>query len=308
MKQPLDLRLLQAFILLVETGSVSETARRIGRTQPAVSLQMKRLEEILDAQLFTHANRKLVLTHDGELLLGYARTIMSLQDEVKVRLVAPKLSGHVVIGVPDLYAAYLMPPILSKFFSAFPDVIVELRTMLSSPLMAQLKAGEIDLALVTGMKAFSDGELVAQEPLVWVTGDQRSSHDGNPVPLAMLPPGNVFRDLALGSLDTVGRKWKIILISPGLNGLHAAVLSGAAVSVIARSSVIPGMRILGQDESFPSLPAVDLVLYRAGKSNNAAADALGDMVTDHFVRSGIAPAFRPLKTQAGSGALSSQPS
>ncbi|WNK01622.1 LysR substrate-binding domain-containing protein [Thalassospiraceae bacterium LMO-JJ14] len=304
MKQPIDLRLLQAFIILVETGSVSETARRIGRTQPAVSLQLKRLEEAVNANLFNNIGRKLVLTNDGELLLGYARTIMSLQDEVTVRLAAPKLSGRVVIGVPDLYAAYVMPEILSRFFTAFPDVEVELRTELSSPLIGSLEKGEIDLALVTGMRAFRDGQIVAQEPLVWATGLDRSMHDSNPVPLASLPTGNVFRDIALTGLDLVGRKWKIALVSPSISGLHAAILSGCAVSAIAKSSVIAGMRILGEADSYPALPSVDLVLYRSGKSKNAAADAMGDMISDQLARSSLAPTRRTFNTQAGSGAIS----
>jgi len=153
MKPPLDLRLLQAFILLVETGSFSETSRRVGRTQPAVTLQMQRLEKTIGSQLFNTVGRKLVLTPDGELLLGYARTIMGLQDEVKARLAAPKLNGQVIIGTPDLYAAYLLPSVLSEFGGAYPNIEVELRCALSSRCMASLQRNEIDLALVTGMPA-----------------------------------------------------------------------------------------------------------------------------------------------------------
>jgi DNA-binding transcriptional LysR family regulator len=301
MKPPLDLRLLQAFILLVETGSVSETSRRVGRTQPAVSLQMRRLEEATGVDLFTTVGRKLVLTADGELLLGYARTIMSLQEEVKVRLSAPKLSGKVIFGTPDLYAAYLLPAILSEFCSAFPNVEIEVRCSLSSRLMASLERDEIDLALVTGMRAFKEGELVAQEPLVWATGEARSPHEENPVPLAVLPPGNVFRDLALAGLERIGRKWKIVCVSESIGGLQAAILGGIAVGVVGKSSVLPGMRQLGRSDSFPALPKVDLILYRAGGRNNPAADAMADLISHHFDRSSIAPTGRTVKTQAGSG-------
>lgn len=301
MKAPLDLRLLQAFILLVETGSVSETSRRTGRTQPAVSLQMRRLEEATGVQLFTTVGRKFVLTPAGELLLGYARTIMSLQEEVKVRLSAPQISGRVVLGVPDLYAAYLLPGVLSEFCNAFPNVELEVQCMLSSRLMARVERAEIDLALVTGMRAFKSGTLVAQEPLVWVTGEARSAHESNPVPLALLPPGNVFRDLALTGLDNVGRKWRIVCVSESISGLQAAVMGGVAVSVVARSSVLAGMRQLKQADSFPDLPKVDLVLYQSGRRHNPAADAMADLITDHFARSSIAPAERAIVTQAGSG-------
>jgi len=102
----------------------------------------------------------------------------------------------------------------------------------------------------------------------------------------------------------MGRKWKIVLLSASISGLDAAVLSGCAVSVVAKSAVVPGMRVLSEAESFPTLPSVDLVLYRSGTSNNAAADAMGDLVTEHLARSSIAPVTKPLKTQAGSGALS----
>ncbi len=301
MLPPLDLRLLQAFIVLVQTGSFSETSRRLGRTQPAVSLQLRRLEEITGAVLFTRVGRKLVLTDDGEIILGYARTIMGLQDELRSRLAAPKLDGQVVLGTPDLYAAYLLPAILSDFRRAYPNVNVELRCALSSKLMGSLERAEIDLALVTGMPAFKDGELVAQETLVWVTGESSSIHRENPVPLAMLPPGNIFRDHGLAALESIGRTWRLACISESIGGLQAAVFAGIAVSVVGKSSVLPGMRELGRSESFPTLPKVDLVLYRSARRPNPAAEAMAEFIVRHFGNSALAPASRIVRTQAGSG-------
>jgi DNA-binding transcriptional LysR family regulator len=303
MLPPLDLRLLQAFIVLVQTGSFSETSRRLGRTQPAVSLQLRRLEEIIGAPLFTRVGRKLVLTDDGEIILGYARTIMGLQDELRARLAAPKLDGLVSLGTPDLYAAYLLPAILSDFRRAYPNVNVELRCALSSRLMGAVERAEIDLALVTGMPAFKEGELVAQETLVWVTADNSSVHHENPVPLAMLPPGNIFRDYGLAALESIGRTWRLACISESIGGLQAAVFAGIAVSVVGKSSVLPGMRELGRSESFPTLPKVDLVLYRSARRPNPAAEAMAEFIVRHFGNSALAPASRPrmARTQAGSG-------
>lgn len=301
MQQPLDLRLLQTFVLLVEIGSVSETARRIGRTQPAVSLQLRRLEDIVGAQLFTTVGRRLVLTRDGELLLGYGRTILSLHNEVRTRLQAPKLGGQVILGTPDLYAAYLLPAVLSEFRRVHPNVDVELRCALSSRLMGSVERDEIDLALVTGMPAFRHGELVAQEPLVWVTHEQHSPHNENPLPLAMLPPGNIFRDHALSALDRIGRTWRLVCVSESIGGLQAAVFGGIAISVMGQSSVVPGMRQLNRSDSFPTLPKVDLVLYRAASRRNPAAEAMAEFIVRHFATSAIAPAGRISRTQAGSG-------
>jgi DNA-binding transcriptional LysR family regulator len=301
MLSPLDLRLLQAFIVLVETGSFSETSRRLGRTQPAVSLQMRRLEEFAGGALFSRVGRKLVLTDEGEIMLGYARTIMGLQDELRARLAAPKLGGQVVLGTPDLYAAYLLPEILSDFRRAFPNVNVELRCALSSKLMAAVQHDEIDLALVTGMPAFKGGELVAQESLVWVTAAHSNLHHENPIPLAMLPPGNIFRDHALAALEKIGRQWRLACVSESIGGLQAAVFAGIAVSVVGKSSVLPGMQQLGRSESFPALPKVDLVLYRSARRPNPAAEAMADFIIRHFANSALGPSSRTVRTQAGSG-------
>lgn len=301
MLAPLDLRLLQAFIVLVQTGSFSETSRRLGRTQPAVSLQLQRLEEVTGAPLFTRVGRKLVLTDHGEVVLGYARTIMGLQDELRARLAAPKLDGQVILGTPDLYAAYLLPAILSDFRRAYPNVNVELRCALSSKLMSAVERDEIDLAMVTGMPAFKNGELVAQEELVWVTAETSTVHRENPVPLAMLPPGNIFRDFGLAALERIGRTWRLACVSESIGGLQAAVFAGIAVSVVGRSSILPGMRELGRSDSFPTLPKVDLVLFRAARRPNPAADAMADFIVRHFANSQLAPAARVVQTQAGSG-------
>jgi len=301
MLPPLDLRLLQAFIVLVQTGSFSETSRRLGRTQPAVSLQLRRLEEITGVVLFTRVGRKLVLTEDGEIILGYARTIMGLQDELRARLAAPKLDGQFVLGTPDLYAAYLLPAILSDFRRAYPNVNVELRCALSSKLMGSVERAEIDLALVTGMPAFKGGELVAQEPLVWVTAENSSVHGENPVPLAMLPPGNIFRDYGLAALESIGRSWRLACISESIGGLQAAVFAGIAVSVVGKSSLLPGMRELGRSESFPTLPKVDLMLYHSARRPNPAAEAMANFIVRHFANSALAPSSRVVPTQAGSG-------
>jgi DNA-binding transcriptional LysR family regulator len=302
MQQPMDLRLLQTFILLVETGSVSETARRVSRTQPAVTLQLQRLEELAGVKLYDTVGRKPVLTPDGELLLGYSRTIVGLHNEVLTRLQAPRLRGRVILGIPDLYAAYVLPPVLSAFNLAHPNVDVEIRCSLSSRLMTAIGRDEIDVALVTGMPAFRQGLVVAQEALVWVSGETGPAQHVNPVPLAMLPPGNIFRDHALAALDQVGRSWRLVCVSESLSGIQAAVLGGVAFSTVGASSVLPGMRVLGRSEGFPPLPKVDLTLYRSAGRANSASDALVDVITRHFRQSGSAPASYATRTQAGSGA------
>ncbi len=195
----------------------------------------------------------------------------------------------------------MLPAILSDFRRAYPNVNVELRCALSSKLMNAVEHAEIDLAMVTGMPAFKNGELIAQEELVWVAAEGSTVHRENPVPLAMLPPGNIFRDFGLAALESIGRTWRLACVSESIGGLQAAVFAGIAVSVVGRSSVLPGMHVLGRNDSFPALPKVELMLFRAARRPNPAAEAMANFIVRHFASSPMAPMARVVQTQAGSG-------
>ena len=195
----LDIRMLRSLISVVDTGSITETARRLGRTQPAITLQLQRLEELTGKQLFLHEGRRLTLTADGGTVLTYAKSILRLHDELISQLASQEIEGQVVLGTPDLYAAYLLPSTWAMFRQSFPRIQVELRCSLSTPLVALVHRGEVDIALVTRMKGFSGGEVVGAEQLIWMVGVKagRDIHlTEPPVPLALLPPGNIYRDHA----------------------------------------------------------------------------------------------------------------
>jgi DNA-binding transcriptional LysR family regulator len=289
----LDIRSLRAFVAVVDTGSVTEAARRLCRTQPAITLQVRRLEEQIDKPVFAVGTRRPVLTADGETMLGYARAILRLHDELWQRVRARNIAGRVVLGTPDLYAAYLLPEILANFRAAFPTLDVEVRCALSRRLMTALDAREIDIALVTAMPGIPAGQPLHREALVWVSGQNHAVYNENPVPLALLPPGNIYRDAALEALDRVGRPWRLACISESISGLQAAVFAGFAVSVVGKSALVPGMRVIGRPESFPELPEVEVVMHRSTGGQNPAADCLADFVvanlTDRGRRRGAIP-------------------
>jgi DNA-binding transcriptional LysR family regulator len=279
----LDVRVLRSFVCVVETQSITETARRLGRTQPAITLQMKRLEDSLGKVLFRPDSRRPVLTDDGDMVLSYAKSILKLHDELLGRLSSPDIEGHVILGTPDLYAAYLLPSILALFRQAFPRIQVELRCSLSTPLVGLVQRGEVDIALVTRMRDFSGGQVVCQEQLIWVMGERYDIHRANPVPLALLPPGNIYRDHAIEGLERAGRKWRIACVSESVGGLQAAVFAGMAVTVLCKSALVPGMRQIGLNEYFPPLPKIDLLLYRAPGSPTPAATALHDYLAHNLM-------------------------
>lgn len=278
----LDIRILRTLQSVSETGNITESARRLGRTQPAITLQLQRLEGICGFNLFRSEGRKMVLTPDGELVLSYANSILRLHDELLSRLEAPDVEGQVVLGTPDLYASFLLPSILGLFKQAFPRIQVQLQCSLSTPLVRLVHRGEVDLALVTRMNDFSGGTVVRQEQLIWMTGQNSTAHTETPVPLALLPPGNIYRDHAIECLEAARQPWRIACVSESVSGLQAAVFSGMAVTVLGRSALVPGMREVVQGPGFPALPKVDLLLYKAPGTKSAAANALHDYLAHYL--------------------------
>jgi len=278
----LDVRMLRSLISVVETGSITETARRLGRTQPAISLQIQRLEELTGKSLLSNAGRRLTPTEDGDMVLSYAKSILRLHDELLARLSSPDIEGHVVLATPDLYAAYVLPSILALFRKSFPRIQVELRCALSTPLVGLVQKGEVDIALVTRMRNFSGGRVVRQEQLVWLMADNATVHLENPVPLALLPPGNIYRDHAIEMLERAGRPWRIACVSESVGGLQAAVFAGMAVTVLGMSAKVAGMRQILPAEGFPPLPKIDLLLYKAPGAASAAANALHDYIMHYL--------------------------
>ena len=248
----LDIRMLRSLISVVDTGSITETARRLGRTQPAISLQIQRLEDITGKVLFHHEGRRMQLTPDGDMVLAYAKSILRLHDELLSRLSSPEVQGHVVLGTPDLYAAYMLPSILALFKKTFPRIQVELRCALSTPTVDRVQKGEVDIALVTRMNNFTGGLVVHQEQLVWIVGEHSRAQYEDPVRLALLPPGNIYREHAIEHIERAGRKWQIACVSESVGGLQAAVFAGMAITVLGRCALVTGMRELTSSRRFPA--------------------------------------------------------
>lgn len=278
----LDIRMLRSLVSVSDTGSITETARRLGRTQPAITLQLQRLEELTGKMILRHEGRRISLTSDGEIVLTYAKSILRLHDDLLSQLASPEIAGHVTLGTPDLYAASLLPSILSVFRKAFPRITVELNCSLSTPLVDLVKRGEVDIALVTRMNDFTGGQVVGQEQLAWMVGERSTAHQEVPIPLALLPPGNIFRDHAIERLEKAGLKWRVTCVSESVGGLQAAAYAGIAVTVLGRSALGSRMREIGQAEGLPPLPKVDLLLYKSPRASSTAANALHDYLVHYL--------------------------
>lgn len=291
MVSDLEISLLRTFVAIVDTGGLTSAGRKVGRTQPAITHQVKRLEHDLGRPIFGSDRRRLTLTSDGEVLLDYARALLKLNDKAKARFSAPLVAGQVTLGTPDLYAPYILPGVLARFSRSHPKIEIQLRCTRSVHLHAALAREELDLALMTDQPEFGGGEVVRHEPAIWVAGANGGPELDNPLPLAMLPAGSVYRHLALEALGSIGRPWSILSVCDSIAGLQAAVFAGLAVSLFPQCAVVPGVRCLGQAEGFPGVPPVRLVLHRRPRGMSEAAEQLAQFISREL---GSVPPFRYL--------------
>ncbi len=281
MAATLDLDQLRTFIAIIETGSFTRAADVVFKTQSAVSMQMRRLEERIGKPIFERDGRASKLTEEGERLLGFARRMMRLNDETVAAFDDTELTGAVRLGTPDDYADRFLPEVLARFARSNPRVEVSVVCDQSSELIRQARAGEIDLGIVTHCGE-SNVEVIRQEPLLWVTSAQHSVIEEEVLPLALSKPPCMWRSAAIEALTDAGRKYRVLYQSANATATAAAVLAGLALSVLAESALRPGMRVLGEADGFPHLPACQIGLVR---SWNRPASAIVDALAEHIVSS-----------------------
>ena len=270
----LDIDLLKTFIAIAEQGSFTRAAGEVNKTQSAVSMQMKRLEDIVQRPLFDRDGRQNRLTPDGGRLLDYARRLTRLNDEAVATFTRPELTGTVRLGTPDDYADRLLPEILGRFSRTHPLVQVDVCCSGSSALTDLAKQNEVDLSIITCSKKTDADEIVRTEPLVWVTSQQHHTHERDPVPVALSHEGCIWRQMSLKALDESARAYRIGYASANSNAINAAVMAGLAVAAIPKIVMRPGMRVLSPEEGFPHMGEFEIGMVYAPGKRSSAVEAL----------------------------------
>jgi DNA-binding transcriptional LysR family regulator len=278
MSAPLDIDQLQTFVAIVDTGSFTKAAARVFKTQSAVSMQMRRLEERIGKQLFIKDGRGNRLSAEGDKLLNYARRIIRLNSEAMAAFDDNRLEGTLRIGTPDDYADRYMPEIIGRFAKTHPNVELYIVCEPSVSLAERMARGELDIALVTHNPAARQSDVVRTEPLCWVGSANHALKDNAPVPLAVGRRDCNWRQLACSALDADGRDYQVLFTSWSSTVVAAAVLSGLAISVLPESALRGGMKVLTQSDGFPPLPPVQIgIMKRPGLS-----PSLMNAITDHI--------------------------
>ncbi|MBR1161286.1 LysR substrate-binding domain-containing protein [Bradyrhizobium elkanii] len=282
----LDPDLLQAFVAVAEHRSFTRAASALNRTQSAVSMQVKRLEERLQAELFHRSTSSVDLSAAGEGLLGYARRILSLNAEAIGRVREHGTDGRVRLGVMDDYGTMIVPPLLRDFIASYPLIHVEMETGLTSTMTDRL--GEAyDLVIAMHPEGRGEGELLRTEQAVWAASAAHRVEELDPLPVALYPQGCLFRSWAMRALDEANRPWRLAFVSHSLSAVEAIAAQGLAVTVVKSGTFPPTLRRLTARDGMPRLPRAEIRLHRAQNLSHAAS-----LLADHLVAALRQPARR----------------
>lgn len=291
----LDPDCLRSFVLIAEGASFTHAAELVGRTQSAVSMQVRRLEETLGQALFARARGGSVdLTAHGRDLLDRARELLAAHDAIIHSFRTPAVTGRVRLGSPDDYALRWLPPVLASFARSHPAVEVDVLCLPSVQLVESIEQGDLDLALISGgsnKPSWLAGVELWRGPLCWVTSDRHAPHRLDPLPIAVARENCCWRDAAIEALERAGRRYRIAYSSATQIGTQAPVLAGLAVTPSAIAWLPAGLRPLRAEEGLPALPDFSIQMVTARRPPQPVTSALADHIVASFAaESGAVPA------------------
>ncbi len=279
----LEIDVLKTFVAIAETGSFSKAAARVYRTPSAVSMQVKKLEEMLGRPMFKRDSRSVKITADGERLLRYARRILALNSEVVSQFVVPDMRGTVRLGATDDYGSRLLPVILQRFAESHPNVAVDVVVENTNMLTKLLDEGKLDVIMRTASprNPLRVGEQVLlEENLAWAGIKGGCAYEKTPLPVSFWEPGCAWRETAVEGLDRLGIEYRVAYMSGQTTGHRAALLADLAVAPFASSLIEPPLVRLGEAEGLPELGK-----YQVRLLTHPDVDEVANAVFDHVVAS-----------------------
>lgn len=296
----LDMDVLRTLAIAGELGSFRRAAHRVGRSQSAVSQQLRRLEEQVGERLFRKHGRGMIPTEAGDVMLAYARRILGLNDEAIAAVRGHAIEGLVRFGLPSDFAESWLPAALGRFNRAHPAIRIEAVVDRNRRLIERLDAGELDLVLALGNAGRPDAQHVATLPHVWIGArdGEAPRRPREPVPLAVFEAPCFFRKAALAALERRGIPWRIAFVSSSLHGLWAAIEAGLGVTLRTAIGLPAGVTpLVGSGLPRPTEPPISVSLHDGGRPLGPAAAQLRAIVTDELAR-GLAGAAIPRPRRA----------
>jgi len=267
----IDLDLIRCFLTVVESGGFTQASKRLHVTQSGITLKIQRLQEQLKCRLFRRTVKPLELSHEGEIVLGYARRLLDLNQEMVERVAKPKKDVALRLGVVDHFGPQLLPMWLAEFRETFPNVKILSDIGVTHELLKDLEDDKFDLVIASaGYTAMSEYKLapsiqethLQKEAMIWVQSESsKIDPSKDPLPLVMFGSKCRFRPIALEALQNAGRTWQIVYVGGSLNSVQTGVQADLGLSVLSPLSLTQGIVIAGNSSGLPTLPTADLAIY-----------------------------------------------
>lgn len=252
--------LLRSFVTILDLQGYRRAGDRLGRTQPAISMQMKRLQDILGVTLFQRGG--LELTPEGQIVAAHARQILARNDAMLNELEQSKTAASLKLGIPNDYADHFLPLLMTRIRQDDPALTFDVVCVLSHLLLRDLDEDRYDLIVaMRPMGESPDAFMHWPEPLTWVGAELHHQKPDTPVRIVCYPEGCLYRRSMIQALEQAGRPYELVYTSPSLTGLQAAVSTGYGITALSRRIVPRNLRALPADAGLPPLPDAEVGLY-----------------------------------------------
>ncbi len=284
----MDTDLLKTYVAFVDTGSFTRAARQTHRTQAAVSMQMRRLEEQVGRALFRREGRGLELTADGKRLVSYARRILALHDEAMAHFEPGNALPPLRIGCPDDYSQFLLPRLVATIHTTQPQLSFQLQCASSIKLRQMMDEGALDVAVVTRPPDSDEGHLLLQDRGVWLRSPSFQWDGASPLPLVLYEADCKFHSAALDGLDKQHRPYHLLATTSSGSALLAMVRDKLAVTAVATSTQSGDLVEVDDAWRLPPLPGIEIALVVGGTAHPLATTAWIKTVIEGFHAGGAA--------------------
>jgi len=267
---------------IAEMGSFTLAGEQLGRTQSAISLQIKKLEELLGQAVFYRQGHNFELTQAGQTLRQYAVQILQLNDRLLGEFNQQTVAGKVRLGIPSEFAIALLPKIVGSFSRQNPQITLEVTCDLSRNLVAGLKKQQYDVVLSLSDNPSNNQQYLKRDKLVWVASPGFNYQNQAPLPLIVAPKGCIYRHRAMSCLEQVSMPWQIIYTIMDLSGMQAVIEEGLGVTVLAESTVPKTLSIITLPVELPALGNIGISLQHSENHNSEAVKRLEEHIKVHI--------------------------
>ena len=268
----MDIEALRSFLAFVETGSFTRAAKQVHRTQAAISMQMKKLEQTLDKTLFKKNGRLLSLSKDGQVFAGYARQLLQLHDETLSKMQTEAPSTLLRLGCPDDYAESILPVVVELLHQCWHNLDLQIFCTPSHRIKIMLDSGHLDFGLITRSSDSEEGHFLQSDQGVWVYNENETAHLTSPLSIAVFQTDCRFHQAAIEGLLKQETPFKVIACAGSASAQRGIVKAGLAIGAMA--SLSKGDLSELHSANLPQLPAINIVCVRANNANNPVTEEL----------------------------------